>query len=76
MQIEFYIPLPPDGFWAALIIYYMAGLFVCLYQSLKNYNRCAHAKAFSNTPDIVGCVFLFIIAARWPYNIAMNHHYR
>lgn len=28
MNIEFYLPLPPDGFWSALIIYYMVGLFV------------------------------------------------
>lgn len=76
MQIEFYLPLPPDGFWSALIIYYIVGLFVCLHQSLKNYDPIAHDKAFSDTPDVVGCVFLAIIAARWPYDLVMNYRNR
>ena len=76
MQIEFYLPLPPEGFWAALIIYYITGLFVCLYYSLRSYNKHSHARAFDNTPDVIGWVFLAIIAARWPYDVIMNHYRR
>lgn len=76
MQIEFYLPLPSEGFWAALIIYYMIGLFVFLYQSLKNYDRRAHEKAFSATHSVVGCLCIAIIVAGWPYYLALYHRNR
>lgn len=73
MQIEFYLPLPSEGFWPALIIYYIAGLLVFPPYTLKYALDKGMAKSLSGI-KLKAIYWLAIGAALWP--LAPFSYYR